>query len=257
MIANSILIVDDRKSNRLLLESMVSVAKLPVFFAENGEQAIEVFATEMPRFIFMDKSMPGMPGDEATRIIRDSTAGRKALIIGCTTADESEAMLAAGCDLVLGKPLKRQEVVEVLTAHTAAPIVSEEIQPETSPDDADFELLDPQWFSDISSENPSVILAICDEYLANWSQDVATLKQAWQSRNWDDLAATAHAMRGTVRYLDTPLSSALEALERTDSERPESAEEQIQRLEKFSKPLERDLQKAVTLLTSRQNTKNR
>ena len=63
------LIVDDEKTNRLILKSLLSKQGYQTIEAVNGQEAIDLFNQEHPSIIFMDVMMPLIDGYEATRQI--------------------------------------------------------------------------------------------------------------------------------------------------------------------------------------------
>src|SRR5437867_5901745 len=60
----TILVVDDRESNRHLLQDMLQSAGHNVLCASDGAQAIELAVTGSPDLILLDVKMPGMDGFE-------------------------------------------------------------------------------------------------------------------------------------------------------------------------------------------------
>jgi CheY-like chemotaxis protein len=126
--APRVLLVDDNKINLSLLETFIKRQKRKLDYdcAENGLLAVEA-ARQNPSgyaIIFMDVSMPGMDGLEATREIRklekkrvaelgEETAPAPALIVALTGLangrDQSDAF-ASGVDLFMTKPTKFMEI---------------------------------------------------------------------------------------------------------------------------------------------------
>ena len=101
------LVVDDEKTNRLILKSLLSKQGYQTIEAVNGEQAVELFKQENPSIIFMDIVMPVMDGYEATRQIKAASAGRFVPIIFLTAISDEQALaqcIEAGGDDFLVKP---------------------------------------------------------------------------------------------------------------------------------------------------------
>jgi len=61
----SVLIVDDDKTNRLILSTLIKKLGYTVISAVNGEEAVEMYATDHPEIILMDVMMPVMNGYDA------------------------------------------------------------------------------------------------------------------------------------------------------------------------------------------------
>ena len=94
-------------------------------FAGNGLEALAEWESYRPDLIFMDISMPGMDGREATRAIRESEAARglKPVPIIALTAHamegDEEGIPASGMDRYLTKPLRKSEISAAVLAFAA------------------------------------------------------------------------------------------------------------------------------------------
>jgi len=104
------LIVDDEKTNRLILKSLLSKQGYQTIEAVNGQEAIDLFNQEHPSIIFMDVMMPLIDGYEATRQIKAASTNRFVPIIFLTAMSDEEALaqcIEAGGDDFLVKPYDR------------------------------------------------------------------------------------------------------------------------------------------------------
>lgn len=116
-----ILIVDDMKESRLLLEHYLQESPYSFLSARNGMEAITAFRKDSRiSLILMDMEMPLMDGYTAARTLR-SLMGKKNVPIIAMTAHEGEDQvqrcLRAGCTGYLSKPVTRQSVMKVLMEH--------------------------------------------------------------------------------------------------------------------------------------------
>lgn len=106
----SILVAEDNTLNQKLMSRMLERLGLHATFAGNGNEVQRLARENEYRVIFMDVSMPGMSGLDATRAIRDfeQTERRAPSWIIALTAgvseDERRACAEAGMDDFLGKP---------------------------------------------------------------------------------------------------------------------------------------------------------
>ena len=101
------LIVDDEKTNRLILKSLLSKQGYQTIEAVNGQEAIDLFNQENPSIIFMDVMMPVLDGYEATRQIKEASANRFVPVIFLTAMSDEKALaqcIEAGGDDFLIKP---------------------------------------------------------------------------------------------------------------------------------------------------------
>ncbi|MEG0860277.1 MAG: SpoIIE family protein phosphatase [Pseudomonas sp.] len=103
----TVLIAEDGAADRLLLARIVSKQGHAVLTAENGEQAVALFAEQRPQLVLLDALMPVMDGFEAARHIKALAGEALVPIIFLTSLSEEEALvrcLEAGGDDFLAKP---------------------------------------------------------------------------------------------------------------------------------------------------------
>lgn len=116
------LAADDNAINRETLEALLAPTGLNLTLAEDGQQAIELFAASPERFdlLLLDISMPRVGGVEALLDIRRLAAQAKAPLVPAIalTANAMEedrrAFLEAGFSDVLIKPFRRKELAELI-----------------------------------------------------------------------------------------------------------------------------------------------
>ncbi len=119
-----ILLVEDHPTNQKLALGLLTKWWHDAVLAHNGQEALDILATQSFDLILMDMQMPVMGGIEATRHIRAREAlqnGRRTPIIAMTAAamqDDRDACLAAGMDDYVSKPIKVNELQETLAAHS-------------------------------------------------------------------------------------------------------------------------------------------
>ncbi|HGG04436.1 MAG TPA: response regulator [Aliiroseovarius sp.] len=112
-----ILAAEDNKTNRLVFSKLVKALDIELEFATNGFEAVDLFKSFRPDLVFMDISMPGMDGKEATRTIREFEAQNGlphtrivALTAHAMTGDGTE-ILQHGLDAHLTKPLRKPAIL--------------------------------------------------------------------------------------------------------------------------------------------------
>lgn len=115
-----VLAAEDNKTNRLVFSKMLKNADIDLTFAENGIEAVDLYKSLAPDVVFMDISMPRMDGKEATGKIREveTNSGKHVPIIAMTAhamQGDAEAILEAGLDYYLTKPLKKKDILERLS----------------------------------------------------------------------------------------------------------------------------------------------
>lgn len=112
-----ILIVDDNRLIRRLLELVLEEAGYAPVPAESGETALELAREDPPDACIVDQEMPGMKGADLLRALKLSRDPRLAEVpaIGVSAYPEAEAELrAAGAAAFLRKPIDEDEVLAAL-----------------------------------------------------------------------------------------------------------------------------------------------
>ncbi|MBF0184137.1 MAG: response regulator [Magnetococcales bacterium] len=115
-----ILAVDDAEDNLRLLEAFLKRTPHRLSTAMDGAEGLALFQSNPFDLVLMDIQMPVMDGYQATRSMREWEAAVNSVptpIIAFTAhamKEVSEQVLAAGCDAVLTKPLRKQNLLEML-----------------------------------------------------------------------------------------------------------------------------------------------
>jgi len=86
---NSILIVDDQKSNLLYLNQILS-GEYTIYTAKDAEEGIKRANEYLPDLILLDIIMPGMDGYEALAVLRESEKTREIPVIFISALDSSD-----------------------------------------------------------------------------------------------------------------------------------------------------------------------
>ena len=129
-----VLVAEDNRTNRFVIEKMLKGLNIELVFAENGLEAIDRFQWQRPDIFFTDISMPKMDGKEAARRIRAMEAEQTlppcpiVAITAHAMEGDADEILAAGIDHYLSKPVKKAALIEHMLA--AAPGEVEDLIPE-------------------------------------------------------------------------------------------------------------------------------
>ncbi|MBF0098512.1 MAG: response regulator [Magnetococcales bacterium] len=120
-----ILLVDDSEDNRLLIKAFLRKSDHRLEMAVNGSEAVGMCQAKRYGLVLMDIQMPVMDGYEATKRIRawEVANGLPPMDIVALTAhamaDESAAILTAGCNQHLTKPIRREQLMSVINLAAA------------------------------------------------------------------------------------------------------------------------------------------
>ena len=107
-----ILVVEDDKHTRMLLQAILESANYTVVTANNGEDALEVMEKEHVDLVVLDIMMPKMDGYEFTKILRENDNNLPILMVSAKQlpADKRKGFLV-GTDDYITKPIDEEEML--------------------------------------------------------------------------------------------------------------------------------------------------
>lgn len=121
-----VMVVDDNASSRFLIEKYFKDSGARLRAAENGAEAVSLYAECRADLVLLDLAMPVMDGNQAARRIRALEKERNwpAATLAALTANSAPAARAAayeaGMNAFLEKPLRRQVLVTYVLEHLSA-----------------------------------------------------------------------------------------------------------------------------------------
>jgi signal transduction histidine kinase/CheY-like chemotaxis protein len=115
----TILCVEDNEANKRLIESIIT-SKTPhkIYSVPNAEQAIDMLGNFIPDIIFMDITLPGMNGIEATRLIKQHPDYKDIPILAVSANAMMEDIkhgLNSGFSDYITKPLEITSFLKILS----------------------------------------------------------------------------------------------------------------------------------------------
>ena len=114
-----ILLVEDNEMNRDMLSRRLDRKGYQVLLAEDGQQGVNMAASEGPDLILMDMSLPILDGWEATRQLKAAPATCSIPIIALTAhamSGDREKALEAGANDYDTKPIELPRLLEKIQA---------------------------------------------------------------------------------------------------------------------------------------------
>jgi sigma-B regulation protein RsbU (phosphoserine phosphatase) len=137
--SSKILIVDDEPVGRQLLEAILYPEHFDIYYAESGEEALNIALEIRPDLILMDVMMPEMDGFQVCRKLRKHEILGNVPVILITALDDRDSMikgLDSGADDYISKPFDRVEVLAKVKNITQLDrykrILEKQLKPETS-----------------------------------------------------------------------------------------------------------------------------
>ena len=115
-----VLIVEDNKTNQLLLRLLLEEYDLEVVIANDGIEGIQAYKNEQFSLIMMDENMPNMNGMESSKQIKILEKQKSYItpIVAVTAnalKEDKKRFLDAGMDDYLAKPIDDEELLRVLS----------------------------------------------------------------------------------------------------------------------------------------------
>lgn len=206
--ALNILVVEDVALNREVAKGLLQRDGHRVWLAEEAEQALELCAAKAFDLLLLDVHLPGISGVELCRQIRNIDGPNRHTRIFALTASVQPALvrgyLEAGMDGVLAKPLKLENLRQVLEGH--APVAESLLSDETM----DWPLL--QTHRNLLGEQKvqSLLAVLRDSIL----QHRDALNEAIVADDCTEVAQLAHRLAGSCDSLGfRSLATTLRALE--------------------------------------------
>ncbi|MGE4470630.1 MAG: PAS domain S-box protein [Desulfovibrio sp.] len=115
-----VLVVEDNRVNRIMLQRFLQKLGADVAAVENGKAALEALEEQDFDIVLMDVQMPVMDGIEATRAIRSGRAGARnrdvpiAALTAHAMAGDRDRFLDSGMDDYLSKPVDLESLAQLL-----------------------------------------------------------------------------------------------------------------------------------------------
>jgi CheY-like chemotaxis protein len=110
-----VLIVDDQKSNRMIIKlTLKSASKYEFYEADNGEDGIKLALDKSPHIILIDAMMPKMNGFEAIKILRNNPNTMNIPILMISSLDNKDQKVQAlrfGISDFISKPFDKTELI--------------------------------------------------------------------------------------------------------------------------------------------------
>lgn len=123
-----ILVVDDDRHSRMLMEAILKAENYTVFTADNGVSALEVMDKNHIDLVVLDIMMPKMDGYSFTRLLRETDNNLPVLMVSAKQLPEDKRRgFLVGTDDYITKPIDEEEMLlRIKALLRRAQIVSEQ-----------------------------------------------------------------------------------------------------------------------------------
>ena len=204
----SILLAEDNLVNQKIAVRRLERMGHQVAVASNGQEALTMYKKSHFDCILMDVQMPEMDGYEATAAIRsiEQAEAKSPIFIIAMTAHamkgDKEQCLAAGMDSYISKPFRAEALNTLLSSEViqnqSVPRSTAAGEPSTpgASEACPFEFS--QEIAHLSAEDQEDLYQVSLVFLETYATDAQRLQQALDSRDFEQVALSAHAMKGVL-----------------------------------------------------------
>ncbi|MFL6618256.1 MAG: response regulator [Povalibacter sp.] len=199
-----VLLVEDNLVNQQVASRLLAAFGVQAQIAANGLEALERTQLEHFDLLFMDCQMPIMDGYEATRRIRlrELDEGRAHLPIIAMTANamqgDRERCLAAGMDDYVAKPVKRDNLAQVLARWLSD--VAEQSLPIEGADES-VSVIDERAFQQLCELFEKDVAEVVDAYLADSPRQLQVMNESIAEADYPVLDRAAHSLKSSSRSM--------------------------------------------------------
>lgn len=216
----SVLAVDDYPSNLKLVAALLENLGVKADCANNGFEALQFIKNKNYDLIFMDIQMPGMDGIEVTNRIRaDEIPGTHIPIIALTAhalTTEREAVLRAGMDDYLTKPIDEKDLQRVIQQWTKKYISNQDQLTDPQENAQEQTRIPVDWQQTLklaankSSLAKDMLLGLVDSLKSAQNN----INQMFTKKDYKNMREQVHRLHGACCYCGVPaLKSAVAAVE--------------------------------------------
>ena len=119
MAVETVLIIDDSRTERAFLSDILTKAGYKCILAETGQEGVEKATLSMPDLILLDVLMPGLNGFETARLLQRDATTKAIPIFICTTKDQATDKvwgLRQGATHYIVKPVIAEDLIAKIKA---------------------------------------------------------------------------------------------------------------------------------------------
>jgi PAS domain S-box-containing protein len=214
----SILVVEDCRINRMIAGEYLEKTGARVLMAADGQEALDVLASEKVDCVLMDIKMPKMNGLETTRRIRADVRLAGLPVIAMTasvSAEDSAQCRAAGMNDFLGKPLVPEVFYGVLSRTLSTVCTGDRAPEQPVHEEVQGPYINLKVLCDMVQGDPEKLRHFAYRFTASAQANLLDIQKAMEQKNWSALAGLGHRCKSSARAVGAVQFAALcEVLEK-------------------------------------------
>ena len=199
-----ILVVEDNEINQNLVRHLFTSWNLSFDISSNGKEAIDRLQQHSYNIILMDIQMPEMDGYTAVQVIRQTLRLDTPVIAMTAHAmpGEREKCLSYGMNEYISKPIKQEQLLQLIAQFTGNPDTTlPEQQSSSGRHNHAFRYIDLQYMKEISQGDREYEKTVTAQFLEMVAAHLKDIQQYWQKGNIAGLKQTAHNMKTSVSIM--------------------------------------------------------
>jgi CheY-like chemotaxis protein len=209
--ALKILLVEDNLVNQKLASRLLEKRNHSVAVALNGKEALAALEKNQFDLVLMDMQMPEMDGFEATTILREreKRTGRHQPVIAMTALamnGDRERCMAVGMDRYLSKPIRPQELDEVLDSFL---VPKEDLLTETDATSTVNGSVDAIQLFDRLDDDRNLLAELLEIFRREYPELLEAAQRSIDAMRPADLERAGHTLKGALGNLSATNASAL------------------------------------------------
>jgi two-component system sensor histidine kinase/response regulator len=206
-----ILLAEDNLVNQKLAKRLLEKRGHHVVVASNGREALSALEKRSYDLVLMDVQMPEMDGLEATMLLREKekVSGHRQAVVAMTALvmkGDRERCIAAGMDGYLSKPIRPQELDEVLDSYLARERVNPSVSESSNSPEASVRT--EELLERIDGDR-GFIAELLELFRGDYPGQIRTARQAITKNDAPALQRVAHALKGALGNLAASKASGI------------------------------------------------
>ncbi|RPD46533.1 ATP-binding protein [Paracnuella aquatica] len=200
-----LLVAEDNLMNQQLMRHLMRNWGFHCTIVSNGLQAVEQLRQKRFLLVLMDIQMPEMDGYVATSVIR-TELGMDVPIIAMTAhamIGEKEKCLQLGMNDYLSKPIKENELYNLIARYAQATAIREQEQAGNNGDghSHSFSILNLDYLRQLSGGDEAFEKEMMAQFATQVPDELQQLQQAFAAGNMSQLKSVAHTLKSTLGYM--------------------------------------------------------
>jgi signal transduction histidine kinase/CheY-like chemotaxis protein/HPt (histidine-containing phosphotransfer) domain-containing protein len=197
-----VLLAEDNPVNRKLAIALLEKRGHRVVPVDNGRLAMLALEQDVFDLVLMDLQMPEMGGIEATQRIRErerETGGHVPIVALTAHAmkEDRDRAIAAGMDDYLSKPIRREQLFEVIERLVAGQSASSVTETVAHTEAGDGEVLDREALLAVVGDDRDLLAGVIETFREDSAAIAKQIQEAFDRGDAETVERVAHKLKGS------------------------------------------------------------